>query len=181
MKDYFLEVRLMTLIECDRKRWGGETQYAQIRLLRYKRLCEKYANNHIIYPVVWVLYHRLQVKFGTDIPAKTKIGAGFKIEHLNGIVINPNVVIGKNCNIYNGVTIGKEKRGTRIGCPQIGDKVWMGANAVIVGHIIIGNDVLIAPGAYINFDVPSHSIVLGNPAKIIHRENATEEYITNTI
>lgn len=57
----------------------------------------------------------------------------------------------------------------------------MGANAVIVGNIRIGNDVLIAPGAYVNFDVPSHSIVLGNPAKIISRENATEGYITNIV
>lgn len=59
----------------------------------------------------------MQVKYGVDIPARTKIGPGFKIEHLYGIVLNPDVVIGKNCNIYNGTTIGKEKRGKRIGCP----------------------------------------------------------------
>lgn len=123
----------------------------------------------------------MQVKYGVDIPARTKIGPGFKIEHLYGIVLNPDVVIGKNCNIYNGTTIGKEKRGKRIGCPQIGDEVWIGANAVIVGKISIGNDVLIAPGAYVNFDVPSHSIVLGNPAKVIERADATTEYIKNKI
>lgn len=123
----------------------------------------------------------MQVKYGVDIPARTKIGPGFKIEHLYGIVLNPDVVIGKNCNIYNGTTIGKEKRGKRIGCPQIGDEVWIGANAVIVGKISIGNDVLIAPGAYVNFDVPSHSIGLGNPAKVIERADATTEYIKNKI
>lgn len=42
----------------------------------------------------------------------------------------------------------------------------------------IGDDVLIAPNAYVNFDVPSHSVVVGNPGKIISRENATEGYIT---
>jgi len=114
--------------------------------------------------------------YGVDLPASTKIGPGFKIEHLNGIVVNPDVVIGKNCNIYNGVTIGKEKRGIREGCPTIADEVWIGANAVVVGRIQIGSDVLIAPGAYVNFDVPSHSIVLGNPAKIVAKENATEKY-----
>lgn len=81
----------------------------------------------------------------------------------------------------NGVTIGKEKRGVREGCPTIADKVWIGANAVVVGSIQIGSDVLIAPGAYVNFDVPSHSIVLGNPAKIVAKENATEKYIKYTI
>jgi len=51
----------------------------------------------------------------------------------------------------------------------------------VVGRIQIGSDVLIAPGAYVNFDVSSHSIVLGNPAKIVARENATEKYIKNTV
>ena len=51
-----------------------------------------------------MIYRKLQIKYGVDLPVSTKIGHGFKIEHLNGIV-----VIGKNCNIYNGVTIGKER------------------------------------------------------------------------
>ena len=63
----------------------------------------------------------------------------------------------------------------------IGDNVWIGANAVIVGKINIGNNVLIAPLSYVNFDIPSNSIVIGNPAKIIPRENATEGYIENAI
>lgn len=84
-----------------------------------------------------MIYRKLQIKYGVDLPASTKIGPGFKIEHLSGIVVNPDVVIGKNCNIYNGVTIGKEKRGVREGCPTIADKVWIGANAVVVGSIQI--------------------------------------------
>ncbi len=82
---------------------------AQHRLLWLKRCCERYVGKPIIYPLIWFIYHRTQVKYGVDIPARTKIGSGFKIEHLYDIVFNPEVVIGKNCNIYNGVTIGKEK------------------------------------------------------------------------
>lgn len=52
-------------------------------------------------------------------------------------------------------------------------------NAVVVGRIVIGDDVLIAPNAYVNFDVPSHSVVVGNPGKIISRENVTEGYIAS--
>ena len=84
-------------------------------------------------------------------------------------------------NIATGVTIGQENRGKRKGCPTIGDRVWIGTNAVLVGNINIGSDVLIAPLSYVNFDVPDHSIVLGNPARIISRENATASYIEKLV
>ena len=63
----------------------------------------------------------------------------------------------------------------------IDDDVWIGANAVIVGNIRIGNNVLIAPGAYVNFDVPDGSIVIGNPGLIRRSPGATLNYINNTI
>lgn len=68
-----------------------------------------------------------------------------------------------------------------MGSPIIGDNVWIGANSIIVGKINIGNNVLIAPGAYINFDVPNNSIVIGNPGVIKYCENTTESYIQNAI
>lgn len=52
---------------------------------------------------------------------------------------------------------------------------------MVVGGITIGDDVLIAPNSYVNVNVPSHSIVMGNPARIIPRANATEGYIQNQI
>ena len=65
------------------------------------------------------------------------------------------------------------------GCPVISDEVWIGANSVIVGKIKIGKNVLIAPNAYVNFDVPENSIVIGNPGVIHHNEEATKEEIRN--
>ena len=111
----------------------------------------------------------------------TQIGPGLCIGHPYGITINPNIVFGKNCNIHKGATIGQENRGSRKGVPTIGDCVYIGINSTIVGKIHIGNDVLIAPNSYVNCDVPDHSIVLGNPCRIIHRDNATEGYINNRI
>ena len=70
-----------------------------------------------------------------------------------------------------------ENRGKRKGAPEIDDDCWIGTNAVIVGKIRIGSDVLIAPLTYVNFDVPDHSIVLGNPGRIIPKEQATRSYI----
>ena len=67
----------------------------------------------------------------------------------------------------------------RKGTPTIGNKVWIGINSTIVGKITIGDDVLIAPNSYVNRDIPSHSIVFGNPCIVKYRENATENYINN--
>lgn len=124
-----------------------------------------------------------QIKHKTmiQIPASANIGKGFYMGHYGRIIINPKVVMGENINIATGVIIGLTNRGERQGTPTIGNKVWIGTNAVIVGKITIGDDVLIAPNAYVNFDVPSHSIVLGNPAKIHSKNNATEGYINNTV
>ena len=59
--------------------------------------------------------------------------------------------------------------------------MWIGTNSIVVGNVHIENDVLIAPNAYLNFDVPDHSIVWGNPGKIIEKSNATDGYITMRI
>ena len=107
------------------------------------------------------------------------IGAGLYLGHAYCITINEKAVLGENCNIHKGVTIGQENRGARKGVPTIGNKVWIGINATIVGKITIGDDVLIAPNSYVNRDIPSHSIVFGNPCIIKYRENATENYINN--
>ena len=118
-------------------------------------------------------------KRGIEIYALSDIGPGLYLGHTYNITINPNAVIGKNCNIHKGVTIGQENRGKRKGVPTIGNSVWIGVNAIVVGNITIGDDVLIAPNSYVNCNVPSHSIVIGNPCKIIARDNATEKYVNN--
>lgn len=128
----------------------------------------------------WVLRHH-QIKYGFQIYPETQIGPGLYLGHWGTLVINPKAVIGKNCNIAQGVTIAQANRGKKEGVPHIGDEVWIGPNAVVVGKITIGNNVLIAPNAYVNFDVPSNSLVIGNPAKITPYEDATEGYINNKI
>ncbi|MFI3326541.1 MAG: hypothetical protein R3Y35_10265 [Clostridia bacterium] len=60
---------------------------------------------------------------------------------------------------------------------QLWKKVCIGANVVIVEKITIGDYVLITLNAYVNFDVPSHSVVVGNLVEIMYRENATVDYV----
>ena len=125
--------------------------------------------------------YRFSRKYGLEMSPQVKIGKGFNLGHPYNITIGDNVVIGNNVNIHKGATIGVENRGSRAGSPQLGNQVYVGINATIVGNITIGDDVMIAPGAYVNFDVPSHSVVLGNPGVIRRRENATEGYIRNCV
>ena len=123
----------------------------------------------------------LSNKTQIQIPARTKIGEGLYIGHLGRVIIHLDAVLGKNINIATGVTIGMENRGDRKGAPVISDNCWIGTNAVIVGNVKIGKDVLVAPLTYVNFDVPDHSIVVGNPGRIIPREDATKDYICNRV
>lgn len=63
----------------------------------------------------------------------------------------------------------------------MGDCVWIGINSTVVGKVTIGDNVLIAPNTFVNFDVPSNSIVIGNPAKIISDTNAADGYINRKV
>lgn len=75
-----------------------------------------------------------------------------------------------------GATIGLSG-GKRKGAPKIGNRVYVGINSTIIGGVVVGDDVMIAPNAFINQDIPSHSVVIGNPCIVIHKDNATEQYI----
>lgn len=132
-------------------------------------------------PIFKILFRVFSFLYHVEISPYTKIGEGLYIGHPFGITINPEVVIGKNCNISKGVTIGQENRGIRKGTPIISNCVYFGVNSTIVGAITIGDDVLIAPNSYVNRNIPSHSIVIGNPCTIIPHRNATEGYINNKV
>lgn len=150
------------------------------RFISLHRLCNRFSRFTPIGIAVRIWFKRLQIKFGYQIPHTVKIGRGLFLGHFGNIVVNQAAVLGENCNVAQGVTIGNVSRGSRIGCPVIGDRVWIGANAVIVGKIIVGNDVLIAPLTLVNFDVPDNSVVAGNPAKIVSN-NGSKGYIKNMI
>ena len=124
----------------------------------------------------FILRH-YQFKFGYQIPPAAKIGRGVYLGHFGTIIINGKAVIGENCNIAPGVVIGAASRGYRKGAPTIGSNVWIGVNAIVVGNISIGDNVLIAPGSYVNVDIPNNSLVLGNPCIVKSKLDATVGYI----
>ena len=168
---------LMTRLEADKIRYeNGKIPVFQI----YFRKAQM-ANGFISRLLYKGMYTYFRKKNMIDLPLDTQIGEGLYMGHPYCITINPTAVIGKNVNIHKGVTIGQENRGRRKGAPIIGNFVWIGVNSTIVGNVNIGDDVLIAPNSYVNCDVPSHSVVFGNPCVIKPKENATKGYINRTI
>lgn len=151
----------------------------ELRYLLYLRNRQQ-SKNTIVHKINVLKQLKWDAKFGLDILTQN-IGKGLYLGHAHNINVSPLAIIGNNCNLSKGVTIGKENRGKREGAPTIGNCVWIGTNAVVVGNICVGDDVMIAPNSFVNCDVPSHSIVIGNPCKIIHCENATIGYISNPV
>lgn len=164
---------------------GGLVRGLMIPGFRYMfllRLAASYKNKKSLKRNFYrLLLRRYVYKYGIQIPVSTKIGEGFYIGHFGNIVVSENAVIGNNCNIAHSVTIGQTRRGDKQGAPVIGNNVWIGTGSVIVGKITIGDNVLIAPLTYLTIDVPDNSMVIGNPAKIIERKDATEGYINNVL
>ena len=143
--------------------------------LRFMYLWRKYEKRTSI--LLKYRIHRYTIKYGLEISPNAFIEEGLYLGHPYNITVAEGVHIGKNVNIHKGCTIGRECRGKRKGVPTIGNKVWIGINATVVGNVHIGDDVLIAPNSYVNFDVPDHSIVIGNPGIIHHKDEATKLYI----
>jgi len=106
-----------------------------------------------------------------ELPWKTRIGPGFRVDHGQALVINDGTVFGAHCTVRNSTTIGNKrlKDGSYSRAPRFGDHVDIGANAIIIGPITIGNDVMIGAGAVVLKDVPPNSVVVGNPGRIIPR------------
>ena len=119
-------------------------------------------------------------KFGIEIFPMTNIDKGFYIGHFGGIIINPKVKIGKNCNISQGVTIGGSYKGKSQGYPTIGDNVFIAPGAKIFGNITIGNNVAIGANAVVTKSFPDNSLIAGSPAKLISNEGS-EGYINHTV
>ena len=130
-------------------------------------------SNNLITRYFWLFFfYLIRLITHIQIPVRTKIGNGLYIFlHFGPIIVNPEAIIGKNFCISSGCLVGDD-RGKRAGSPVIGNNVYMGANSIIVGNVHIGDHVFLAPGAFVNFDVPNNSIVLGNPGKIIQRKES---------
>jgi serine O-acetyltransferase len=109
---------------------------------------------------------------GVDILPRAEIGGGLIIAHGIGLVIGGRTVIGEDCTLLHGVTLG-EARFEELECPRVGDRVTIGAGAIVLGGIAIGDDAVIGAGSVVLSDVPAGCAVAGVPARVIRDKTQT--------
>ena len=122
---------------------------------------------------LWYYYRVKKSEAYNNASIGTSLGFGAKfmgVPHLPhgimGTVINQYSVIGKNCTIFHGVTIGNDYKDVK-NAPQIGDNVLIGAGAKIIGKIRIGNNVKIGAGAVVTQDIPDNATVVMEKPRVI--------------
>ena len=134
---------------------------------------------YIIYPIARINLYMLSIKLGISISPSTEIGSGFNINHIGNIVVNGRSVIGKNCTLSHGVTLGQKNRGKYKGYPVLGNNIYIGPGAKLIGGIKIGNNVAIGANSVVTKDIPDNSVVVGIPGRVISEEGAMG-YAVNT-
>jgi serine O-acetyltransferase len=107
-----------------------------------------------------------------DIDPQASIGSGLYIGHIGGVHINPGAVLGKDCDLAHRVTIGASAMG-RQGVPVLGDKVYVGTGAVLIGKIRVGSGAKISANSLVMTNVPEGATVMGVPGRIIMRPPKT--------
>ena len=122
-----------------------------------------------------VIYYLQRAFFQSSVPPTCELGGATKFAYGGiGIVIHARAVVGRNCMIGQGVTIGGKSGWYEV--PIIGDNVKINAGARILGPVHIGNNVIIGANAVVVKDVPDNCIVAGVPAKIIKENISLEDY-----
>ncbi len=127
-------------------------------------------------PICKILYTIQFLLFNSSVPAQVKIGKKSKFAYNGiGVVLHKNTVIGDNCIIGQGITIGG--RGKQRPCNVIiGNNVYIGAGVRILGNVKIGNYVVISPNSIVISDIPDFSIAIGFPAKVTKSISSIDEY-----
>lgn len=149
------------------------------------RFCSFLANRrtNIIGKIRFRLFYELlrhyEIKYGILISPYADIGTGFYISHYGGVRLHFTSKIGKNCNVGHNVTVAQTNRGANTGAPTIGDNVYIGPGAIIIGNVKIGNNVLIGPNSLVIKDVPDNAVVGSPPAQILSY-NGSVGYINRT-
>lgn len=116
------------------------------------------------------LFHKLSVLLGYSIPVG-KVGSGLSIAHVGAIVINGNTTVGKNLRIHEGVTIGATNGSKN--APQLGDNVFIGTGAKIIGDLKIASDVAIGANAVVVKDINESGTTWGGiPARKLSNHNS---------
>ena len=141
-------------------------------LLVHRIAHRRMARPHGLVRKLWALANRIAIKHieiwaGISIGEGARIGRRLSIEHFGAIIVHGAAVIGNDCLIRQGVTIGNNTENDPDGAPVLGDRVVVGAGAKLLGRISIGDDAVIGAGAVVVRDVPARGTAVGVPARVI--------------
>jgi len=112
---------------------------------------------------------------GIEIHPGATIGKGLFIDHGSGVVIGETAIVGNNCTIYQGVTLGGTGKETGKRHPTLGNNVMVGSGAKLLGSFTVGDNVKIASGAVVLCDIPDNSTAVGVPAKVVRKDGSKVE------
>lgn len=108
----------------------------------------------------------LRLVLGIHLDPAARIGPGLYIGHSGGIWVAPGAVLGRNCNLAQGVTLGIG--GTlRRGTPRLGDRVWVGPKATLSGPVVVGSGAVIGANSLVVSNVPERGVAVGVPARVV--------------
>lgn len=158
-------------IFCDFRRNKGNIKFQFILILFRIASLAKISRINFLFLIPFQIFYRFFVEWllGVELPYKTEVGPGLIIYHGHALVINDSSIIGVNCVLRHSTTIGNKELsdGSYSRGPVIGNNVDIGSNVVILGPITIGDNVIIGAGSVVVKDVPSNSVVVGNPGRVI--------------
>lgn len=124
------------------------------------------------------LQSRISEVFAVDIHPAAKIGEGILLDHGTGLVIGETAVVGNRVSLMQGITLGGTGKESEDRHPKIGHGALIGAGATVLGNITVGEGAMVAAGSLVLKNVPSHSMVAGNPAKIVGRVEEEDPSLT---
>jgi len=150
-----------------RTRWSVFWLYPSVKAMRAHRFSSWLWRHHMKFCAEMVM-HSSAHKTGIEIHPAAKIGRNFFCDHGGGVIIGETTVIGDNCTIYQGVTLGGLTNDKVKRHPTLGNNVMVGSGAKLLGPINIGDNVKIGANEVVRTDIPANAIFVGG--KIIVRE-----------
>lgn len=127
--------------------------------------------NHKMFFLARLVSQRSRKRTGIEIHPAAQIGKGLFIDHGMGVVIGETTIIGDNCTIYQGVTLGGTGKDKGKRHPTIGNNVTIGSGAKVLGPFVVGDNSKIAANAVVLSEVPANSTCVGVPGRIVKIDN----------
>ena len=134
-------------------------------MLSYRRAHRLYKKGHYFW-ARWIS-QRAARKSGIEIHPGAQIGKGLFIDHGSGVIIGETTIIGDNCTLYQGVTLGGTGKEQGKRHPTLGNNVMVSAGAKVLGSFKVGDNSKIGAGAVVIKEVPDNATVVGVPGRVV--------------